>query len=75
MSWMVSKGRSSVFYHNLKLKHLSNQTFYHNSKNSLAQISQILRFSDFESKLRETESLKNLQKSVKTSDHYFSITN
>ena len=44
-------------------------------KKSKAQISQTLRFYDFERGLRETERLKNLKKSVNTSGHYLYIMN
>ena len=48
MLWLLPKGFSWFFYHKLKLEHLSKQTFSHNSKKALTEISQILLFFDFE---------------------------
>ena len=52
---IVSKRRTAVFYHKLKLENLSNHTYSHNWMKPKIRISQISRFFDFEHGLRETE--------------------
>ena len=59
MSWVVSKGGISVISHVFSQFKKNQRPEFHN-------------FHDF---LRETERLRNLKKSAKTSGHYFSILN
>ena len=57
--------RSGVyFYHKLKLKHLSNHTFSHNSNKSKARISQISQFFGFDSGSRESGRSLNVVNNV-----------
>ena len=54
MSWVVSKGRGTVFYHWSKLEHKSNQMYTHNW-NQTPSITNFTTFFDFESGFCETE--------------------
>ena len=73
MSWVVSKGRASDFSKSWKLCQVTRTLTL--QKNKKTRISQISPFFDFESGLYETERLRNLKKSVKSPNHYLSMTN
>ena len=60
VSWIVSKCRTAFLHHKLKLRHLSNHTYSHNSKKLVPWFSQILRFLYFESGSRNID--KSLEK-------------
>ena len=64
MSWIMSKGRASIFLSEIEAGTSVKLHVLSQLKKSKARILQISRFFVFESELRQTE--RNLKKSVKT---------